>query len=77
MLLIVGVAFDHPVPCEHGLFAVGFVLLRVERSSVGSQLAEVILAGLHRRGYLREAGVCPNFVVDFGVVRVTELMPRM
>ena len=62
MLLIVGVAFDHPVPCEHGFFAVGFVLLCLESSGVGSQLAEVVLASLHRRGYLREAGVRPDFV---------------
>ena len=62
VLLIVSISLDLPVPREHGLFAVGFVLLRVERGSVGSQLAEVVLAGLHRRGYLREAGVRPYLV---------------
>ena len=62
MLLIVGVAFDHPVPRLHGLLAVGGVLLRVERSDVGSQLAEVVLAGFHRCSDHCEAGVRPYLV---------------
>ncbi len=62
MLLVISISLYHPVPRLHGLFAVGFVLLRVERSGVGCQLTQVVLAGLHRRGYLREAGVRPNFV---------------
>ena len=65
VLLIVGVALDHPVPCEHGLFAVSVVLLCLESSGVGTELAQIVLAGLDCCSDHCEAGVRPYLVLRF------------
>ena len=53
--LIIFVAADLPVPCEHGLFAVGLVSLRGEGDLVVGDLREILLTSLDHRGYRGEA----------------------
>ena len=53
--LIVLLTADFPVPCEHGLFAVGLVLLRGEGDLVVGDLREILLTRLDHRGYRGEA----------------------
>ena len=55
VLLVVGLAFDHPIPGLEGLLATRQVLLRHERSLVLGDTHQIRFTSLDRRGYCREA----------------------
>ena len=63
MRLIVLLAADLPEVGLHGLFAAGGVLLCLERSQVGSDVAQVLTTGLDHCCYRGEAVTCPEFVL--------------
>jgi len=56
MLLIIGLTFDHPVPCFHGLLAISKVFLRGESGLIGTDLREIDGTSCHSGCDGREAG---------------------
>ncbi len=66
MLSIVRIAFDHPVPCLHGLLTTGEILLRKEGLLVSGDLGQIFLALIHHLRHRREADACEQLILRRG-----------